>query len=113
MRAGTGSGATSRSTREGSGVEVPFYEIRSKTGEILRKWSDLEPDPAGWDDPTMSRTVLTVAHLDQDPIEARPDRLRALCQRCHLTWDARPEQRAKRRQIYAELRGQIRLFPRD
>lgn len=54
--------------------------------------------------------VLTIAHLDQDPRIADPDRLRALCQRCHLTYDNQPEQRAKRRRIYAELRGQMTLL---
>ena len=60
------------------------------------------------DDPL--KVVLTVAHLDQDPRIADPARLRALCQRCHLTYDNRPDQRAKRRRIYAELRGQQTLL---
>jgi hypothetical protein len=59
---------------------------------------------------TETTTVLTVAHLDQDPRGDDIDRLRALCQRCHLTFDAQPEQRAKRERIYAELRGQQSLF---
>ena len=57
-----------------------------------------------------TRCVLTIAHLDQDPRIADPDRLRALCQRCHLKYDNQPEQRAKRRRIYAELRGQMTLL---
>lgn len=57
-----------------------------------------------------SKVVLTVAHLDQDPRGDDIDRLRALCQRCHLAYDARPEQRARRERIYAELRGQETLF---
>lgn len=32
--------------------------------------------------------VLTVAHLDHDPTNNRDDNLRALCQRCHLAYDA-------------------------
>ena len=35
------------------------------------------------------RVVLTIAHMDHDEILADPDRCRALCQRCHLKWDAR------------------------
>jgi len=36
---------------------------------------------------TGSRVVLTVAHLDQDPSHGNPDRLKAMCQRCHLVYD--------------------------
>lgn len=41
------------------------------------------PHPA-----TGSRVVLTVAHLDDDPQNNDPRNLRALCQRCHLAYDA-------------------------
>jgi len=37
---------------------------------------------------TGSRVVLTVAHLDHQPENCQMDNLRALCQRCHLTYDA-------------------------
>lgn len=69
------------------------------------------PEPeykgGGW---RPTKVVLTIAHLDQDPRGDDPERLMALCQRCHLTYDARPEQRARRERIYAELRGQQTLF---
>lgn len=32
--------------------------------------------------------VLTVAHLDHDPANCADDNLAALCQRCHLGYDA-------------------------
>jgi 5-methylcytosine-specific restriction endonuclease McrA len=38
---------------------------------------------------TGSKVVLTVAHLDHTPENCDPDNLRALCQRCHLTYDAK------------------------
>ena len=38
---------------------------------------------------TGSRVILTIAHLDQDVRNNSQDNLRALCQRCHLTHDAR------------------------
>ncbi len=38
---------------------------------------------------TGSRVVLTIAHMDHDPGNNDPGNLRALCQRCHLTYDAR------------------------
>jgi hypothetical protein len=37
---------------------------------------------------TGSRVVLTVAHLDHDPGNCDDDNLVALCQRCHLSYDA-------------------------
>lgn len=37
---------------------------------------------------TGSLVVLTVAHLDQMPENNDPSNLRALCQRCHLRFDA-------------------------
>lgn len=43
--------------------------------------------------------VLTIAHLDHDPTNNDPSNLRALCQRCHLKYDAEhhAETRAKTR----------------
>ena len=32
--------------------------------------------------------VLTVAHLDHTPENCEPENLKAMCQRCHLTYDA-------------------------
>jgi 5-methylcytosine-specific restriction endonuclease McrA len=37
---------------------------------------------------TGSRVVLTIAHLDQQPENNDEANLRALCQRCHNTFDA-------------------------
>lgn len=37
---------------------------------------------------TGSRVVLTTAHLDHTPENCDPVNLRALCQRCHLRYDA-------------------------
>lgn len=37
---------------------------------------------------TGSKVVLTVAHLDHQPENCADDNLRAMCQRCHLTYDA-------------------------
>jgi len=38
---------------------------------------------------TGSKVVLTIAHMDWDETHADPARCRALCQRCHLSWDAK------------------------
>lgn len=37
---------------------------------------------------TGSKVVLTVAHLDHAPENCADENLRAMCQRCHLTYDA-------------------------
>lgn len=37
---------------------------------------------------TGAKVVLTVAHLDNDTAHNDPENLRALCQRCHLRYDA-------------------------
>ncbi|MCD0160312.1 hypothetical protein IHN63_03225 [Deinococcus sp. 6YEL10] len=42
-----------------------------------------EPHPV-----TGSHVVLTTAHLDHDPRNNEPANLKALCQRCHNTYDA-------------------------
>lgn len=38
---------------------------------------------------TGARIVLTVAHLDDNPGTNDPERLRAMCQACHLAYDIR------------------------
>ncbi len=37
----------------------------------------------------MTTVVLTISHLDHTPENCADDNLRALCQRCHLTYDAK------------------------
>jgi len=43
-----------------------------------------QPNPA-----TGSRVVLTIAHLDHNLAHSDDENLRALCQKCHLTYDAK------------------------
>ena len=50
------------------------------------------------------KVVLTVAHLNHDTRDNEPSNLRALCQRCHLRWDAKHHQRNA-----AETRRQKRI----
>ena len=41
-------------------------------------------------DADVSKIVLTIAHLDHDELETQDiSRLRAWCQKCHLTYDAK------------------------
>jgi len=38
---------------------------------------------------TASKVVLTIAHLNHNPAESDDFNLKAMCQRCHLNYDAR------------------------
>lgn len=61
---------------------------------------------------TLSRVVLTVAHLDHTPENCGDDNLKAMCQRCHNRYDM-PMRRAG---IAERARAQMAcrdLFPRD
>ena len=64
---------------------------------------------------TGSKVVLTVAHLDHNPQNCADDNLKALCQRCHLTYDAKHHAKnaartRRRKKIEA---GQIELAISD
>jgi 5-methylcytosine-specific restriction endonuclease McrA len=51
-----------------------------------------EPHPI-----TGSKVILTVAHLDHTPENCDEDNLAALCQRCHLRYDAKHHAATARR----------------
>lgn len=48
-----------------------------------------EADALGLDGVKFTKVILTIAHLDHDKLnhEVKLDRLKALCQRCHLLYD--------------------------
>ncbi|NJM13061.1 MAG: hypothetical protein HC889_15420 [Synechococcaceae cyanobacterium SM1_2_3] len=60
---------------------------------------------------SVTRIVLTIAHLDHTPENCDPANLRALCQRCHLAYDAQHHARNAARTRYnrREQAGQQRL----
>lgn len=62
---------------------------------------------------TGSRVVLTVAHLDHDTTNSDPTNLRALCQRCHLDWDAAHHAANARRTRAKNRRGDTLPLPFD
>lgn len=73
-------------------------------------WRDEEPDQC--EEYVLVRIVLTVAHLDHDVANNDPDNLRALCQRCHLRWDADQHKRnaartRRSRKAAGELFGEV------
>ncbi|MBR6262712.1 MAG: hypothetical protein IKR05_05790 [Prevotella sp.] len=56
-----------------------------------------------------TKVVLTIAHLDHTPENCNPENLRALCQKCHLTYDAKHHAQTAR-QTREKKQGQYRLF---
>lgn len=60
---------------------------------------------------TGGKVYLTVAHLDQDPRVHDPARLGVFCPSCHVRYDRRPEQIARREHVFREIMGQTTLFP--
>ena len=59
-----------------------------------------------------SKVVLTIAHLDNVPEHCEMSNLRALCQKCHLTYDAKfhAENARKTRFDKKQDSSQMRLF---
>lgn len=49
------------------------------------------------------RIVLTVAHLNHQPEDCRPENLRALCQRCHNRHDAEARRRSRLARAHAAM----------
>ena len=60
----------------------------------------------------MVRVVLTIAHLDHDPTNSKPENLRALCQQCHNRYDVghRKQTRARTGLATERAAGQRFLF---
>lgn len=52
----------------------------------------------------MVKVVLTIAHLDHTPENCDPSNLRALCQKCHNSYDAKHR---------AETRSWVRAYQKD
>jgi hypothetical protein len=61
------------------------YRVRS-TGEVMTARQFVV---SAFDDDEVTRIVLTIAHLDHTPENCDESNLRAWCQRCHLTYDAK------------------------
>lgn len=60
----------------------------------------------------MVRVILTVAHLDHDHwnFSVKDDRLRSMCQLCHLRYDAQHKADNRTRNLAAADPNQINLF---
>ena len=60
---------------------------------------------------TGSKVVLTVAHLDHNPTNCNDDNLKALCQKCHLSYDAKHHAETRNRAKYNK--SGLNLFSDD
>jgi len=92
----------------------PFWKKLRKT--ILQRAGDrcefcgavnYAPHPV-----TGSKVILTIAHLDHNTTHNDVENLRALCQKCHLTYDAKQHatNAAITRRKKKERAGQLPLF---
>ena len=66
---------------------IPNYAWRNKSTDT---WTEDIGRVNAWvfDGYKTVRIVLSIAHLDHTPENCDPANLRALCQRCHLAYDA-------------------------
>lgn len=90
-------------------VPVTRCECRGECGthELKCTAEQYEPHPI-----TGSKVILTIAHLDHTPEHCEHENLRAMCQRCHLAYDAdmHAQTRAATRRAELEDAGQLALF---
>jgi hypothetical protein len=77
------------------------FQWHDSQGRKIRLWP--EEIEAEAPDIRLIRVVLTCAHLNHTPEDCRQENLAALCQRCHLAYDA--ENRAARRRRRALEQG--------
>lgn len=68
------------------GVENYAEGYRDKNGNFIESIG-MQQEADMLDGEKIIRIVLTIAHLDHDPTNNSPNNLRALCQKCHNTYD--------------------------
>ncbi len=94
-----------------NGVEVYQYDNgdihNAETGDYIMTsfYEDLEPS-TGKEEQLAIKIVLTVAHLDHDITNNDYSNLRALCQQCHLRYDAKHHAKT-RKYGNDELQGKL------
>lgn len=101
---------------------IPNYSLihRGITDKFMwildEDWQRLSlADRMLWDG-NESKIFLTVAHLNHTPSDCRPENLAALCNRCHLNYDAKfhaqnaRHTRAKNARQAAEEHGQLEMW---
>lgn len=71
---------------------IVYRDVSGRSGQKRTCYSNLKA----------VKIVLTVAHLNHDITDNRPENLRALCQRCHLTHDKEQHAQTRRRNRYGQ-----------
>jgi hypothetical protein len=76
----------SRAIRERSGgqCECEGECGLHRTNPGPRRCTERNGEFAKW---ANGKIVLTVAHMNHQPMDCRPENLKAMCQRCHLRYD--------------------------
>ena len=72
-----------------------MYGSRGKNGEFIPALAGEIADGMDYAGNRVIKIVLTIAHLNHDINDNRPENLAALCQRCHLSHD-KDQHRASR-----------------
>lgn len=75
-------------SREWLALRAAVLDRAANRCEGTPAWPDCRAANGARHPATGSIVVLTVAHMDHDPGNSAPDNLKALCQRCHNTYDA-------------------------
>jgi len=94
------------------GVENYAIGYRNEVGTFI-ELSPMESESRSEDGLKQIRIILTVAHLDHNIENNEPENLAALCQKCHLRYDA--NHHAKNSKATREIKkqaktGQISMF---
>ncbi len=86
------------------------WDCTHETNWLNEFLQDFHDDETGeWGQvPKIQRFTLTVAHLNHQPEDCRPENLKALCSTCHLRYDTSQMQLKKR--LKAERLGQMTLL---
>jgi hypothetical protein len=79
------------------GVENGTIGFRDKDGKFFELENSLALDTDWYSDMKVIKIVLTISHLDHDETnhEVSIDRLKALCQKCHLNYDVKEKKHRK------------------
>jgi hypothetical protein len=92
--------------------KAPNYELiyrPDKTSQWVLWPEGMESEALSMDGYKPVKVILTVAHLNHQPEDCSDDNLAALCQKCHLNYDAL-HHKANARQTLNNKRKQLQLF---
>lgn len=93
---------------EKCGVENGVFGYRDKSG-AFRRCEGLQAEANMLDGKRVFRIVLTVAHLNHDRTDNRPENLAALCQRCHLIHDREQHRETRQRNRLKKSAGTLKF----